>query len=107
MTAYALIIPGGTDWTATWGVTDSAGAPLTVNGWTARAQIREIDAGLLLADLAPTAAGTAVTVTLLAATTAAWTFTTGVYDVQLIDPSGHVTRIASGQVFVSPEVTHV
>lgn len=107
MTDYALTIPGGTDWTASWDVTDSAGVPLTVDGWTAQAQIREVDGGFLLAALAPTATGTQVTVNLTAATTAAWTFTTGVYDVHLIDPSGHVTRIASGQVFVSPEVTHV
>jgi len=40
-----------------------------------------------------------------AATTAGWTWTRGVYDLEIISSSGKVSRIAEGKVKVSPEVT--
>lgn len=40
-----------------------------------------------------------------AATTAAWTWTKAVYDLEIISALGKVSRIAEGNVKVSPEVT--
>jgi hypothetical protein len=37
--------------------------------------------------------------------TAAWTWTKGVYDLEVISPAGKVSRIAQGNVKVDPEVT--
>lgn len=39
------------------------------------------------------------------AITTAWTWTKGVYDLEIISPTGKVSRIAQGNVKVDPEVT--
>jgi hypothetical protein len=51
--------------------------------------------------------GTAGTVDLLvdASTTAAIAWTGGVFDLEIVHPSGEVTRLAEGSCCVSPEVT--
>ncbi len=46
-----------------------------------------------------------VTLEIPAATTAAWTWTKAVYDLEIISAAGKVTRIVSGNVKVSPEIT--
>ncbi|MFP4036996.1 MAG: hypothetical protein ACLFUE_05700 [Desulfobacteraceae bacterium] len=40
-----------------------------------------------------------------AETTAGWTWTRAVYDLEIVSPSGKVSRIAEGNVKIYPEVT--
>lgn len=92
---------------------DSAGDVIDLTGYTARMQIRETIASnstLLSAtnangQLVITAAQGKVTLTLTATETAALSFTTGVYDLELISGSGTVTRLVEGTVTLSKEVT--
>jgi hypothetical protein len=59
----------------------------------------------VLHTLALTLSGTAVTLRIPAATSAAWTFSLGRYDVELTAPDGTVTRLVEGSVVVRPEIT--
>jgi len=105
-----VVIEKGAEWGRAWPVT-SGGRPLDLSGWTVRAQVRErIDAGDVLHEWS-TAAGNAstadsrVTLTATAATSRAWPWLAGVFDVLLIDPTGRVARIVEGTVRVSRGVT--
>ena len=98
------------DQTLTW--SNSEGTPYNLTGWTAKMQIRERAGGTLYQTLTTSdativlggAAGT-IRLTLSATVTAAWTFLTGVYDLELTNGSNQVTRLLRGSVVVSPEVT--
>lgn len=86
--------------------------PVNLTGYTARMHIRsDVDSPSVLASLAsPTdivLGGTAGTIVLQISATAtgAYTFTEGVYDLELEDASGDVTRLIYGGVQVTPEVT--
>lgn len=99
-------------WT-TYSTTGAAGAapqPVDLTGWTAAMQIRAFPlATAVLFDASSdiTLGGVAGTIALVipAATTAGFTWFSGVYDLLLTDPSGNVTRLLSGNVTVSPGVT--
>lgn len=87
--------------------------PVDLTGYTARMQIREtLDATIILATLTTenggiTLGGAAGTIDLLldAAATALLDFTNAVYDLELVDTAGVVTRLLSGAVTLSKEVT--
>lgn len=87
--------------------------PVDLTGCTARMQVRQrIDAPAVLAELNTTnggvmLGGTAGTITLhlTAVQTAAIAWTSGVYDLEVVFPSGDVRRLFYGTVTVSPEVT--
>ena len=85
---------------------------ISLVGYTARLQIR--DKVTSTETLFETTTGDYITITgpagevyleIPAATTAAWTWTKGVYDLEIISGTGKVSRIAEGSVKVSPEVT--
>lgn len=99
-----LAIEQGTTWTHGWSVTYN-GTPID-DTWTARSQIRATAASKdLLHEFAPavTAEG-AVVLGIDPATSSAWTWRSGIYDVEVT--KGDVTlRVARGRVDVSPEVT--
>lgn len=84
-----------------------------LTGYTARMQIRsEVEATNVLVSLTTENGGIALggvdgTIDLLidAATTATYTWESGVYDIEFIYPSGEVQRKIQGTVTVSPEVT--
>lgn len=86
---------------------------IDVTGFTARMQIRPtIDSLTVLATLDTESSGislgaTAGTVSLYlsSATTTAYTWTSGVYDLELISSSGEIFRLVGGTITVSPEVT--
>lgn len=109
---YPLTIDQGAtlDKLITW--TSDAGIPYDITGWTAKMQIRDSPGGTLLQTLTTSdstivlggAAGT-IRLVLAAAVTSAWTWRTGVYDLELTNPSAAVTRLLQGPVTVSPEVT--
>jgi hypothetical protein len=46
-----------------------------------------------------------ITVTLTAVVTAGWTWTTGVYDLEMVSPTGVVTKIYKGTITVTKEAT--
>lgn len=92
---------------------DSAGDVIDLTGYTARMQIRaSLDATSTLlsatnanGQLVITAAQGKVTLTLTATETAALSFSTGVYDLELVSSGGVVTRLVEGTITLSKEVT--
>lgn len=87
--------------------------PVDLTGFTARMQIREtIESTTVLHSLTTEnggitlggAAGT-IALTISATDTAAFTFDTAVYDLEIISAGGVVTEIASGAVLMNNEVT--
>lgn len=92
---------------------DGDGLPVNITGYTARMQVRRTH-GSDTAALSLTSAGGdivlggvagTIDITASATATAAITFRSGVYDVELEDGSGVVTRLIEGNVDVTPEVT--
>jgi len=97
-------------------LTYKAGTPavaVNLTGCTARMQIRSaITSPTVLVNLTTenggiVLGGTAGTIELIITdtATAAITWTTGVYDLEIVFPSGDVRRLVYGTVTVSPEVT--
>jgi hypothetical protein len=108
-----LVIEQGTTWSVRWVVSDpDTGVPLNVSGWTVRSQVRDpIESDVVLHEWS-TAGGTItadasgnVTLLVAPATSSAWAWVRGRYDVELISPQSEVTRLAQGRVRVSHEVT--
>ena len=95
--------------------TGEPATPVDLTGYTARMQVREsIEAADVLVELTTENSGIALGTTngqidlyISAADTAEYTWTGGVYDIELIAPSGDVLRKIKGSVSVSPEVTRV
>lgn len=87
--------------------------PVDLSGYTARAQFRaSITSTTVLVSLTTENAGIVldntkktITLTMTAAATAALTWKAAFYDLELVSAGGVVSRIASGPVTVSPEVT--
>lgn len=111
------ILQGATfSWSFTWKTApdeDSAKTPVNLTGCTARMQIRsKVESPEVLLSLTTenggiALGGTAGTIELLidADDTAAITWTSGVYDLEIVFPGGQVRRLMYGSVVVSPEVT--
>lgn len=86
--------------------------PVNLTGYTARMEIRDKYAGVLLYRL-DTIAGTmlidgpngAISFEIPVSVTALWTWRNAVYDVELVDAAGRVTRLLQGTISLSPEVT--
>lgn len=87
--------------------------PVNLTGFTARMQIREtVESTTVLHSLTTEnggitlggAAGT-IALTISATDTAAFTFDTAVYDLEVVSGGGVVTEIASGAVLLTDEVT--
>lgn len=95
---YRLVVP----------VLDADGQPLDVSTWTVRGQVRP-DQGSpeVVYDLTPalSVSGSTVLLDIPGAASSLWAWTEGVYDVELVDPDSHVTRLLQGRVVVSPETT--
>lgn len=86
--------------------------PQDLTGYTARMTVRDRVGGTELVALTSTdseiildTAAFTITLTLAAAVTAAFTWTKGVYDLELVSSTGRVTRILSGTITLSKEVT--
>jgi hypothetical protein len=109
---YPLELNQGEDVSIVFPVFDPVtNEPLIVDGWTAKSQVRSSQSSITVlyewsaANNNITVAGTSVTLRVLAADTQSWTWANGRYDIELIDPSGKVTRIVEGTVQVSLEIT--
>jgi len=105
-----LAIPQGASWGISWPITED-GEAAALDDWTVKAQIRSTATNSIVlhewsTELGnATTSGSAVTLLLNPATSSAWTWERGVYDVELTSPDGTVYRIAEGPVYISQEVT--
>lgn len=102
-----IVVDQGATFNTTINLTDENDAPLNLNGYTGSAQMRKhytsSNAVNFIVDVAPTT-GT-VSLSLSANTTISITPGRYVYDVELTDNSGIVSRIVEGIVTVTPNVT--
>ncbi len=107
-----LLIPQGATYSHEFDYVNSAGSPINITGYSARMQIRaSISDATTLYVSDPshfTISGAAgkVTLNIPASITTVWTFSRGVYDIELYT-SGDTTviRLVKGKVKVDPEVT--
>ncbi|WP_344580481.1 hypothetical protein [Nonomuraea roseoviolacea] len=90
----------------------SGGEPLNLTGFSARMEIRTKTGGELLYRLDTSTGGITlggvegtIQLHIPASASTAWAWRTGVYDLELIGPTGDVVRLIQGGVQVSPEVT--
>lgn len=88
--------------------------PVDLTAYTARMKVKDRIGGTTLLELTTANAGIAIdeaaktiTLTVTAAASEALTFTRGVYDLEMVSPTGIVTAIAQGDFKVSKEVTTV
>lgn len=88
------------------------GVPVDLTGWSARAQIRSDYGGdiylTLTAQDIPLTSDGVIQITIPHTVTEAteWNaWTSGVWDLELVDPNGGVTRFAAGRVTISQDVT--
>lgn len=119
---YDLVIPQGSDWPGVdFPILNQFNAPADLTGYSAHGQIRPFRASAELYytwSTSPTAGQGTITldvgastlnIRVLAAESAMWAFTEGVYDILLTNPSApvgtRITRVVMGSVTVSPEVT--
>ena len=85
--------------------------PVDLTGFTAAMKIKDrVGGNLLISLVSPTnividATGKTITVTIGSEVSAAFTWLSGVYDLEMISPTGVVTALLSGAVAVTDEVT--
>jgi hypothetical protein len=106
---YDLRINQGETYQVAIPVLDEDGDPVSLSGVTAKAQARSLDDDSLLHEWTVANSGLAfdehkVVVKVPAATSSAWTWRIGRYDLELTDGSSNVTRLVEGYVLVKPEV---
>jgi hypothetical protein len=109
-----LVIHQGSDFSHVVSVLDPSGAILNLTGYTARMQIRSyVDSIATLEDMTTgngkiglNGPAGQLTLQLTSAVTAAYTWRSGVYDLEIASSGAIVTRIMQGNVSLSPEVTH-
>jgi hypothetical protein len=109
-----LVIQQGSDFSHVVSVLDTSGAILNLTGYTARMQIRAyVDSITTLEDMTTgngkiglNGPAGQLTLQLTSAVTAAYTWRSGVYDLEVASSGNIVTRIMQGNISLSPEVTH-
>lgn len=105
---FDIVIDQGSDYEVTFPVLDGAGDPQLLTGWSARSQVRQFVTDVeTLHEFTDelTLVGSDVQLSVPAAVSTAWTWTSAVYDVELVAPDDEVTRLVEGRVIVRPEVT--
>lgn len=104
-----LVVKQGTTTTITIPNVKDANGTLITNwaGYTLKAQVRDrVESSTVLHEWTTfTTSGSDIKLSVSAATSTAWTWTSGRYDVELANPSGQVARIAEGHITVDREVT--
>lgn len=91
----------------------AASVPVNLTGWQARMQIRpDHDSKTVISELTTENGGITIRpvsggfdLYISAEETAQFNFEEAVYDIELVDEAGDVTRIVEGRVRLSPEVT--
>jgi hypothetical protein len=116
-TSANLLIQQGTTYSARIAVKGSDSLPINLSGYSTRGTSRHSHGSTgVLIDLAPVVvsgspanweslASGLVDIALSAASTASLPVAQGVYDVEMFNDAGTVTRILQGKVLISPEVT--
>lgn len=86
--------------------------PVDLSGFTARMAVKDKVGGTVLVTLTTENGGITldtvnkkITLTISATDTAAFSWKTGVYDLEMVSPAGVVTALVSGKVTVTQEVT--
>lgn len=86
--------------------------PTDLTGFTARMTVKDSVGGAILATLTTAnsgitinVVGRVITITITAVASAAFTWTSGVYDLEMVSAGGVVTAIVAGKITVTPEVT--
>jgi hypothetical protein len=110
---YDILIEQGATFQLNLVYKDSGGSPIDISGYTARMQVRRsYDAPTALLDLttengAITLGGVAGSLVVEAGPTLTRDLPAkgGVYDLELVAPSGVVVRLIRGTATISPEVT--
>jgi len=106
-------IEQGTTWDKTLTYKDPTGVAIDLTGYTARMSLKAAVTDTATLDSLTTgnsrivlggAAGT-IQIIFSDAVTSAYTFTTALYDFELIDGSGNVSRLFKGKIIVIPEIT--
>ena len=122
MVAYTLdsgisridfVVPQGSDVTLTVPILDATGAPQTVTGWTAKAQVkRRVNDATVYYEWNTTAGvavaqcvGTNLLLKIPASVSLLWAWRTGVWDAVVTSPDPTVSRPAGGLIRVQPIVT--
>ena len=104
-------IEQGTYWNPIFNYTDSAGAPIDLTGYSAKMQIRKAKPTDPVLHELSTAAGTIVVgngffqLIIDEATSSAFTWTKGVYHLEIVDPAGRTQRLLEGSVELLKEIT--
>jgi hypothetical protein len=110
---YRIRLNAGETSSLVFPVLDEHGLPVTITGWTGKAQIRSAPGiPAVLYEWSATngnitVSGSSVTLRVAAADSAAWDWTSAFYDLILTDLSGNVYRIAEGNVQVDPAITSI
>ena len=106
-TRVNIIIDQGTDFSTTVNLTDSAGTNLNLTGFSAASQIRKThsSSNSTAFTCTLTTANSTLTLALNNSVTAAMSAGRYVWDAELTDSSGSISRILEGMVTVTPEVT--
>jgi hypothetical protein len=111
-----LAIDQGSDYVHEWQWLteddDGVRTPRDLTGWTGRMMVRRSPSAALVLATLGTDTGTiildadgVIRVEVPAATSSAWSWHYGVFDLEVVDPDGGVTRFVSGSVQLSAEVT--
>jgi autotransporter adhesin len=85
--------------------------PVDMTGYSARMTIKDRVGGTILqalvspTDIVIDNVNHTITITISAATTAGWTWTTGTYDLEMVSPTAVVTKLYKGSISVTKEVT--
>ena len=106
-TRVNIIIDQGTDFSTAINLTDSSGVDLNLTGYSAASQIRKThsSSNSTAFTCTLTTANSTLTLALNNSVTAAMSAGRYVWDAELTNSSGTVSRILEGMVTVTPEVT--
>lgn len=106
-TRVNIIIDQGTDFSTAISLTDSSGVNLNLTGYSAASQIRKThsSSNSTAFTCTLTTANSTLTLALNNSVTAAMSAGRYVWDAELTNSSGTVSRILEGMVTVTPEVT--
>jgi hypothetical protein len=103
-----IIIDQGSTFSTTLNVVDSDGSPFNLSGYTGAAQMRKTyssSTSYSFSVAVSDAAGGALVIAMTATETGAIPGGRYVYDVEITDAGGAISRVVQGIATISPEVT--
>jgi len=102
-----IFIDQGTTYTLSLTATDSAGSPINLSGCSISAQLRKSPAASNYTSFSTSITGSTGQFILTLAATASSAISSGkyMYDVELTNSSGIISRIVQGTALIDPEIT--